>query len=241
MIFIALKPLLLCSIADELSIIKNGLPPVGDPPPAIRPQTTPYSRPIQSKHLAELGWTIGSGTVHDSGPAKATASASLAETLAMHSSPMDKLAATIAKHPFAQGLRTNQLEILARCSMETHLSKGQLVFSPGDLANRFHLIQTGRVILESPLPRGKWFKVQIIGPGETLGWSRLFEPYRWHFRARAMQRTTAIFFYGTRLRAECEENTALGYEVVKLIALVAIQRLERRQARLLKRSSMALE
>jgi CRP-like cAMP-binding protein len=146
---------------------------------------------------------------------------------------MKKLVAAIAEQPFAEGLSPEHLQIVAGCAMETYFAEGQVIFGRGDLANRFYLIQTGLVALELPASGGKWLKVQAIGPGQALGWSWLFEPYRWHFRARALEPTTAIFFYGTRLRAQCEEDSALGYELVKRIARVAIKRLESAQAQLI--------
>ena len=64
------------------------------------------------------------------------------------------------------------------------------------------------------------------GPGDVIGWSWLYPPYYWHFGARAIQRTTATFYYGTRLREECEENPAFGYELMKRISQVLLDRLQ---------------
>ena len=150
---------------------------------------------------------------------------------------MNKLAAKIAEHPFCEGLSTRHLNILARCGMKTEFAKDQLVFGKGDLANRFYLIQIGHVVLESPRSGGKWLTVQIVGPGDVLGWSWLFDPYRSHFQARSLEQASAIFFYGTRLRMQCEENTALGYELVKRMAQVAIKRLESTQRQLIEHAS----
>jgi CRP-like cAMP-binding protein len=75
--------------------------------------------------------------------------------------------------------------------------------------------------------------IQTIGPGDVLGWSWLFPPYYWNFDARALEPTTAIFFYGTRLRDECEQDKALGYELMKRMTAVAIQRLQATRRQLL--------
>jgi CRP/FNR family cyclic AMP-dependent transcriptional regulator len=147
---------------------------------------------------------------------------------------MKNLAAKLANHPFFNGLNAKHLNTLAKCAMQTQFTKDQLVFEQGDLANRFYLIQSGQVAIESPISASKWLAVQTIGPGEVLGWSWLFEPYRWHFRARALEPTMVIFFYGTRLQTHCEENKSLGYELVKRMAQVAIKRLESTQTQLLR-------
>jgi CRP-like cAMP-binding protein len=66
----------------------------------------------------------------------------------------------------------------------------------------------------------------ILGAGDVLGWSWLFPPYLWHFDARAATPTTAIFFYGTRLRELCDENHDLGYELMKRVSEIVIKRLQ---------------
>ena len=59
-----------------------------------------------------------------------------------------------------------------------------------------------------------------------LGWSWLFPPYYWHFDARALQPTKAIFFYGTWLRENCERDHDFGYELIKRVSAVVIARLQ---------------
>jgi CRP/FNR family cyclic AMP-dependent transcriptional regulator len=54
----------------------------------------------------------------------------------------------------------------------------------------------------------------------------LFPPYYWHFDARALAPTKAIFFYGTRLRTQCEEDHDFGYELIRRMAAVVIMRLQ---------------
>ena len=75
--------------------------------------------------------------------------------------------------------------------------------------------------------------VQVIGPGDVLGWSWLFPPYYWHFDARAVEPTTAIFFYGTRLREQCEQDHDFGFEMMNRITQVVINRLQSARKQLL--------
>ena len=49
--------------------------------------------------------------------------------------------------------------------------------------------------------------IETIGAGDLLGWSWMFPPYVWHFTARAIEPTTAIFFYGSILREYCEKRS----------------------------------
>jgi len=139
----------------------------------------------------------------------------------------------IAEHPFLHGLRPAHLAVLAENSMSMHYEPGTLIFREGDPANRFYLIERGKVSLESSRRDEPAVPIQTIGPGDVLGWSWLYPPYYWHFDARAVEPATAIFFYGTRLREQCEEDHDLGYELMKRMTQVVIQRLQATRRQLL--------
>ena len=123
-------------------------------------------------------------------------------------------------------MKPEHLDVLCDCAMQTQFAKDQLIFREGDLANRFYLIEEGRVALESHGGSDHNVLIQTLRPGDALGWSWLFPPYYWHFDARTLAPTKAIFFYGTRLRAQCEEDHDFGYELLKRMAAVVIQRLQ---------------
>jgi len=136
------------------------------------------------------------------------------------------LATLITEHPFLAGMKPEHLDVLCDCAMQTEFAKDQLIFREGDLANRFYLIEEGRVALESRGGGDHNVVIQTLRPGDALGWSWLFPPYYWHFDARAVVATKAIFFYGTRLRAQCDQDHEFGYELIKRMAAVVILRLQ---------------
>ncbi len=138
----------------------------------------------------------------------------------------------IKAHPLLAGLRADQLRALKDNAMMVRYQSGEVIFREGDPANRFYLIQHGKVVLESRRRDGEPVLIQSIGPGDVLGWSWLFPPYYWHFDARAVEPTEAIFFYGTRLREQCEDDHDLGYELLKRMTQVVIQRLQATRQRL---------
>jgi CRP/FNR family cyclic AMP-dependent transcriptional regulator len=75
--------------------------------------------------------------------------------------------------------------------------------------------------------------IGTVGTGEVLGWSWLFAPYYWMFEARAVTPVRAIFFYGSRLREQCETDHELGYQMMKRTSEVVIGRLQATRRRLL--------
>jgi CRP/FNR family cyclic AMP-dependent transcriptional regulator len=138
----------------------------------------------------------------------------------------EPLAPRVAFHPFLAGMSRAQLALLTDCAMDTHFKKGQTILREGEFANRFYLIESGKVVLESGAGFGGPLVIETIGPGDLLGWSWMFPPYVWQFTARAVEPTTAIFFYGTILREYCEKDHSLGYELFKRMSVVMMKRLQ---------------
>ena len=143
-----------------------------------------------------------------------------------------KLEADVAAHPFLIGMGANHIRLLADCAMHSHFEAGQVIFREGETANRFYLIEHGKVALESST-LGEPVRIEEIGDGDLLGWSWLFPPYAWHFSARALEDTAAIFFYGTILREYCEKDHSLGFELFKRMSLVMLPRLQAARQKLL--------
>lgn len=145
----------------------------------------------------------------------------------------EDLEQSVAAHPFLLGLNAHHIRLVADCAIRTHFLKDQVIFREGETANRFYLIEQGRVALASSLAGSEPVTIDMVGDGDLLGWSWLFPPYIWHFTARATEPTSAIFFYGTVLREYCEEDKALGYELFKRMSEVMTRRLQSARSRLL--------
>jgi CRP-like cAMP-binding protein len=139
----------------------------------------------------------------------------------------------VSTHPFLAGMSPHQLRLLSDCSRLAHFNANELIFREGDPADRFYLLHTGSVGLESHTLGKPNAVIQTIGAGDVLGWSWLFPPYFWHFDARALEPADAVFIYGTPLRGECESDHELGYELMKRFAAVMMKRLQATRWKLL--------
>jgi CRP/FNR family cyclic AMP-dependent transcriptional regulator len=64
-------------------------------------------------------------------------------------SDRDKLEAQIAAHPFLIGISAHHIRLLADCAMRSHFRAGEVIFREGESANRFYLVEHGKVALES--------------------------------------------------------------------------------------------
>ena len=143
------------------------------------------------------------------------------------------LESVIVSHPFFEGMKPEHLEVIAGCATEATFQLGQILFREGEPANKFYLIQNGRVALEAHEPAHGTVSVQELGAGDVLGWSWLFPPFVWHFQARALERTETIVLDGAHLLVAAERNGNLGYELMKRVAQVLIHRLQATRKQLL--------
>ena len=94
-------------------------------------------------------------------------------------------------------------------------------------------MRAGRVAIELHAPGRGARVLQTVGPGEILGWSWLFPPYRWAFDARAVEEVRAVEFDGACLRKKCEADPVLGYALMKRFAGVFARRLQATRVQLL--------
>jgi len=152
---------------------------------------------------------------------------------------IEPMATRVALHPFLAGMRKAELALLTDCAMVVRFGPGQVIFHEGEPANRFYLIESGRVAVESNGALGEPLVVDQIGAGDLLGWSWMFPPYAWQFTARAQEPTVAIFFYGTILREYCERHHSLGYELFKRMSAVMVKRLQAARHKMAPRHSCA--
>lgn len=152
-------------------------------------------------------------------------------------SPEDPLVERMKRHPFLKDMKPAQLAVLRESAMGTHFAPGETIFVEGDPANRFYLIESGQVELHASQRDQQASVIQTIGAGNVLGWSWLFPPYYWHFSAIATAPTEAMFFYGTRLRELAEQDHDLGYDLLKRVTEVVIDRLQSTRKQLLQLQS----
>ena len=146
---------------------------------------------------------------------------------------MQTLEPYLAEHPFLKGLDPRHLNIIMGCASNVSFDAEQYILHEGEEAANFFIIHHGKVALEIFTSDRGPITIQTIGEGDVLGWSWLIPPYHWHYDARAIEPTSAIALDAKCLRAKCEEDHDLGYELLKRFAHVITQRLEATRLQLL--------
>jgi CRP-like cAMP-binding protein len=137
----------------------------------------------------------------------------------------DFTAESLPEHPLFADLSIPFRHILAECAMRADFEAGDRVVEAGQPANCIYLVIRGSIDLETPEAQAP-ARVQTIDAGDILGWSWLFPPYFWHFNAMARESTQTIFFYGSRLRQQCDRNHDFGYEFIKGMSQILITHLQ---------------
>lgn len=132
-----------------------------------------------------------------------------------------------------EGLSEQQLELIAGCGQIAAFEAGEHLFREGDAAEVFYLVRHGRLALELYMPGRGTLTVSTLGPGELVGWSWLFPPYRWHMDGRVVEHTSAVVFDGACLRGKAETDHELGYELMKRFAAQMVDRLQATRVQLL--------
>ena len=145
----------------------------------------------------------------------------------------ENLTEILRQHPFLAGLSERHMEILLGCASNVHFEEGTTLIHEGEVANKFFLIRTGRVALETDVNARGSIRIQTAGPGEVLGWSWLIFPYRWHFSGVAVADVRAVALDGECLRTKCENDHDFGFEMLKRLAQVMERRLEATRLQLL--------
>jgi CRP-like cAMP-binding protein len=146
---------------------------------------------------------------------------------------VESIERVVAEHPFFAGVDQALLTQIVDSASHVKFDAGTYIFKEGDQANTFYLIRDGRVALEIVAPGHKPITVDTLEGGDTLGWSWLLSPFHLKFSAYAKTGVRAIALDAKSIRAKCEENRDLGYEVLNRLAFVIERRLDATRFQLL--------
>ncbi|MDR3389112.1 MAG: Crp/Fnr family transcriptional regulator [Rudaea sp.] len=143
-----------------------------------------------------------------------------------------QIQAALAGHPFLAGLPPSDIEKLAALAFEVHFQPEQIIFREGDPSSFFYLILSGHIALEVQTP-GRVLRIQTIGAGEELGWSSLLASVNKQFQARCLEPGAALAFDGAQIVAQCENDMAFGFRLLRKVLATVADRLRATRLQLL--------
>jgi CRP/FNR family transcriptional regulator, cyclic AMP receptor protein len=140
----------------------------------------------------------------------------------------------LAAQPFLRGLPDQHLDTLAVLCRHVAVPSGQRLFDEDARADRFWLIDAGQVVIDTIVPGQGRLVIETLGRGDVTGVSWLLPPpHTWRFGAVTTQPMQAFEFDARAVRAACDSEPALGYELSRRVAGIVVRRLEATHARLI--------
>jgi CRP/FNR family cyclic AMP-dependent transcriptional regulator len=146
---------------------------------------------------------------------------------------VNALAGELTAHRFFARMDAAHLEVLTGCGRNVVIRAGTSIIREGEPADSFWALRAGRVALGVNVPGREMPTLDTLHAGDVLGWAWLFPPHQWHFDADALDDVHAVVFDAVCLRAKCEADPELGFDLARRVAGVLDERLHAARIRLL--------
>jgi CRP-like cAMP-binding protein len=133
----------------------------------------------------------------------------------------------LRRYPFFASFDETQRKAIAQIANEIHCEAGTTFFEEGESADALYLLLNGSVDLyfcaltetNRELPIGE------INPGEPFAISAMIPPYILTHTARASKPCHVLEINAAPLRTMCDQDTKLGYILMRHITEAAMERL----------------
>jgi CRP/FNR family cyclic AMP-dependent transcriptional regulator len=143
---------------------------------------------------------------------------------------METIVDILTRSVIFRNLTKEQIEKLAAiASVEVHPA-GTLLYKEGDPADKFYIVQEGKVVLNMKCDMGPHVPpmqvtVDLIVQGESMGWSAVVEPHLFTLSCLCMDPTKLVAIDAAKLREIISGDLAVGFEVMKAMAKLIASRL----------------
>ena len=146
---------------------------------------------------------------------------------------MNATSELLGGHRLFAGFPPGLLAELAARSHVQELETDDVLFRSGEPAERFYLVQRGRIALDVVGHGGAPLTVDSYGPGSLVGLSWLVPPYVWYLDARATEPTTVLSLDAVFVRQSCDDDPRLGYLLLQRVTHDLYERMQSARVRLL--------
>ena len=126
---------------------------------------------------------------------------------------------------FFKNMKPEHLNLLSQHMTKDTFKANEYIVKEDELASNLFLILKGRVSIEMLSTEGKLFSIQTLSTGDIVGMSWMIPPYQSQFCARALEATEMLVINGEILRKKSEKDHELGYELLKRLVPIFLQRL----------------
>lgn len=119
-----------------------------------------------------------------------------------------------------RGLSDDQLGRMAQITRYEEYAADDVIFEQGDAGDKMYIIQSGQVEVQVKDHAGLLNSVLIMGEGQVFGEMALLDQGARSASVVALQPATRLYaISGADFKALCQEDTAIGYTMMRNIAL----------------------
>jgi len=123
------------------------------------------------------------------------------------------------------GLDQQTLHRLMQLGSVQEFPAGTVLFSEGERHAQLYFVCSGTIRLEMATPGNRRQTILSAGPGDLLAWSALIGDCVMTSTAIATRNSTALVFSADKLQSALEQDSHLGYHVMKVVARALSRRL----------------
>lgn len=120
--------------------------------------------------------------------------------------------------PLFQGLSEADFNGICPGTINKSVAKGQFLFRQGDLNHAVYLLKSGKLKLLQNTEDGREIIIGIVGPGEVLGETTLFQEKGLAFSAVAIENARLCGFDRRNLEMMIENNPGFAVKIISHLA-----------------------
>jgi CRP-like cAMP-binding protein len=105
------------------------------------------------------------------------------------------------------------------------VAANRVLFTEGALCDRIYFVVDGLVALDMYVPRRDPTRILTVGPGEVLAWSALLSDQRMTATATVLEDSRLVALAAGPLRQLCDSDHAIGFILMRALALALSRRL----------------
>jgi CRP-like cAMP-binding protein len=126
---------------------------------------------------------------------------------------------------FSAGLPAPVQAKIAKLAERHAYRADEVVFREGGPHEHLLILVSGRLVLEMYVPGRGNVRILTLGPGDLVAWSTAVGNGHMTASGRALEATEVLAIQACDLLAECEADPALGFSIMRQVALALANRL----------------
>ena len=147
---------------------------------------------------------------------------------------MNMISSPIFRIPFFDGLHSEDVAFLDSIAGRETVEAGDPLFEKGGDAEYLYIVESGTLALQLPRDKKDPISLMTLNPGELIGWSWLFPPYKWNFDARALNECELLTLDTACIRRRMDCDPGFGFRIMQSLVGTMHDRLTATRLQLLR-------